>query len=84
MKRWSQQRADSDWLRLVVRFNKEDMVSGLVARLKGDKDAQYECLIRECKANGWRTVVYAVEVGASGYVAVSLKSCFFSLCCKGS
>ena len=32
---------DSDWLRLVVRFNKEDMVSGLVERLKGDKDAQW-------------------------------------------
>ena len=47
-----------------------------------EKLGRYEGLIPECKENGWEVVLFAVEVGARGYVAASLRSCLNRLGCK--
>ena len=39
------------------------------------KLAWYEDLAKECRDRGWKTHLFAVEVGARGYAAESLSSC---------
>ena len=40
-----------------------------------EKEARYEGLAADCRKAGWRTYVFAVEVGARGYAADSLLTC---------
>ena len=40
-----------------------------------EKLSRYERLKLDCKSRGWTCVVYAVEVGARGFVAQSLNHC---------
>ena len=37
-----------------------------------EKEARYEDLVADCKKAGWRTHLFAVEVGARGYASQSL------------
>ena len=43
------------------------------------KRPKYEDLEMECRKNGWKTRFYAVEVGARGYVAESMRQCWSRL-----
>ena len=49
-----------------------------------EKLGKYETLIPECWQMGWKVRVYAVEVGARGYVAPSTRSYFAQLGLKNS
>ena len=40
-----------------------------------EKEGKYQGLVAECKNAGWRTYLFAVEVGARGYAADSLLTC---------
>ena len=40
-----------------------------------EKEGKYEGLAGECRKAGWRTHLFAVEVGARGYAADSLMTC---------
>ena len=40
-----------------------------------EKEARYEALAGECRKGGWKTFVFAVEVGARGYVSDSFITC---------
>jgi ubiquitin C-terminal hydrolase len=44
-----------------------------------EKLAKYEELVKECKTNGWGADLFAVEVGARGYVAETTRFCLAKL-----
>ena len=41
-----------------------------------DKIARYEALCVSIRENGWRHHLFAIEVGAGGYCAYNVRSCF--------
>ena len=41
-----------------------------------DKIARYEALCVSIRENGWRHHLFAIEVGARGYCAYNVRSCF--------
>ena len=45
-----------------------------------DKIARYEALCVSIRENGWRHHLFAIEVGARGYSAYNVRSCFCRLC----
>ena len=44
-----------------------------------EKTAKYEDMVAGCRANGWQTNFFAVEVGARGYVAELTRFCLSKL-----
>ena len=41
-----------------------------------EKISRYEGLLNDCINAGWKVYLLAIEVGAHGYAACSLRSCF--------
>ena len=49
-----------------------------------EKVVKYEDLVAGCRCNEWKTIFFAVEVGARGYVGESTRSCLTKLGLKGA